>query len=61
MDFFLNVKFLIELDGKLRDIMVDDLGRIFVLLLYEKEVVEVDIIIKFVKKLFLIGIICWGI
>lgn len=61
VDFSLNVKSSIELDGKSRDITVDDLGRIFVSLPHEKEVVEVDITTKSVKKLFSTGITCWGI
>lgn len=61
VDFSLNVMSSIELDGKSRDITMDDLGRVFVSLPHEKEVVEVDIITKSVKKLFSTGITCWGI
>lgn len=61
VDFSLNVKSSIELHGKSRDITVDDLGRIFVSLPHQKEVVEVDITTKSVKKLFSTGITCWGI
>lgn len=56
VDFFLNLKFLIKVVGRLRGIVVDKLGRIFVFLLNEREVLEVDIIIKFVKKFFLIEV-----
>lgn len=60
VDFFLNVKFLVKLDENLRDIIVDDKGRVFVLYLKKGEVVEIDMRIKLVKNLFLILDECYG-
>lgn len=61
VDLSLNLKFSIKVAGRPRGIAVDKLGRIFVSLPNEREVLEVDIITKSVKKLFSTEVQCWGI
>lgn len=61
VDFSLNLKSSVNLNGNPRDITVDDLGRVFVSLPNEKEVLEVDMKTKSVKKLFSSVVKCYGI
>lgn len=61
VDFSLNLKSSVSLNGNPRDITVDDLGRVFVSLPDQSEVVEIDMITKSVKKLFSTVVQCYGI
>lgn len=61
VDMSLNLKFSIKVDGNPRGISVDKLDRVFVLLHDKKEVLEVDMMTKSVKKLFLTISACYGI
>lgn len=61
VDIHLNFKFTIKVAGSPRGIAVNKLGGIFVSLPNEREVLEVDMITKSVKKLFSTEVQCWGI
>lgn len=61
VDLSLNLKVSVKVAGRPRGIAVDKLGRIFVSLPNEREVLEVYIITKSVKKLFSTEVQCWGI
>lgn len=61
VDFSLNLSSSVSLNGNPRDITVDDLGRVFVSLPDQREVVEIDMITKSVKTLFSTVVKCYGI
>lgn len=61
VDITLNFKFSIKVAGKPKDIAVDNSNRVFVTLPNEREVLEIDMITKSVKKLFSTVVKCWGI
>lgn len=61
LDLSLNCKFSIKMEGSPRDITVGRLGRVFVSLPGENEVVEIDVVTKTSRKLFSTDASPWGI